>query len=49
MRPAAQIAYDARMSASRKKNAYFDRDVAAYTLAEAARYARLHRTPRREV
>jgi hypothetical protein len=29
------------MSASRRKDADFDRDVAAYTLAEAARYARL--------
>src|SRR3954449_7883161 len=29
------------MSASRRKDADFDRDVAAYTLAEAARYVRL--------
>lgn len=29
------------MSASRRKDADFDRDAAAYTLAEAARYVRL--------
>src|SRR4051794_26460459 len=34
-------AYDARMSASRRKDTDFDRDAAAYTLAEAARYVRL--------
>ena len=34
-------AYDACMSASRRKDAGFDREVAAYTLAEAARYVRL--------
>lgn len=51
--PAAQVAatpqtgipfasvYDMRMSVSRRKDAEFDRDVAAYTLAEAARYVRL--------
>src|ERR1043165_3166746 len=33
--------YDARMNLSRRKDADFDRDVAAYTLAEAARYVRL--------
>jgi hypothetical protein len=30
------------MTARRRKDTDFDRDVAAYTLAEAARYVRLH-------
>src|SRR6185503_17006589 len=37
----AFLLYDSIMSLSRSKGAEFDRDAPAYTLAEAARYARL--------
>lgn len=35
------MCYDSHMPASHRKDTDFDRDVAAYTLAEAARYVRL--------